>query len=52
MIELAMNTMTADSRMGSQSAARKCIGGLFLSNWNGRIMCEAILFRGEGQARG
>jgi hypothetical protein len=33
MIELAINTMTADSRMGSQSAARNCIGDLFPSNW-------------------
>src|SRR5882672_1339578 len=32
MIELAMNTNTADSRMGSQSAARKSIGDLFLSS--------------------
>jgi hypothetical protein len=37
MIELAMNTMTADSNMGSQSAARKCIGDLFQANRNGRI---------------
>jgi hypothetical protein len=51
MIELAINTMTADSRMGSQRAARKGIGDLFLSNRNERIRCEAILFRKEGQER-
>jgi hypothetical protein len=32
MIELAIKTITADSRIGSQSAARNCIGGLFPSN--------------------
>src|SRR5712692_2859286 len=52
MMELAIKTMTADSRIGSQRAARKSIGDLFLSNWNGRIKCEAILFLGHGQGRG
>jgi hypothetical protein len=49
MIELAINTITADRRMGSHRAARKCIGDLFLSNGNGRISCEAILFQEKGQ---
>src|SRR5579862_1320409 len=52
MIELAMNTNTADSRMGSQRALRKIIGSLFLSNLEGIISCEAILFPGEGQGCG
>jgi hypothetical protein len=32
MIELAINTITADNSIGSQSAARNCIGSLFPSS--------------------
>jgi hypothetical protein len=52
MIELATKTTTADSKIGSQRTVRKCIGSLFPSNKNGRIRCEAILFRPDGQGWG
>jgi hypothetical protein len=45
MMELAINTMTADSRMGSHRAAKGTIGSLLMKNLNqGEIGAEAIFF--------
>jgi len=51
MMELAINTITADSKIGSQSALRKSMPSLLKVNVDGRNCCEAILFQGGGQAR-
>jgi hypothetical protein len=52
MMELAIKTKTADSRMASHRVVRKSISSLFPANGNGRIGCEATLFPAEGQGSG
>src|SRR5262249_26026138 len=50
MTELAMNTRTAESKMGSHKAARNCMKTSRAGDIEDRVMREAIAGSGEGQA--